>query len=293
LFEKFCRVANCGFDARSDVADLRNGFVDYCRLIAAFGIVWFHTEAPGYRIAYAGLPFFLVLLALPSRMSVPDRARRLLLPFLIWSVVYGLLRVWNSAVEGQALLGWWMPWMALAGPSIHLWFLPFAFLVALVAPFLRASTLLPLLPVLAAGLLSWLGETSAWPWYQWSFGVIPVLAGFAFLQSRTLSVFSLAAAYVVLELFRPSPDNLVIIGGSLLGLVAMSVTMRRSPLSDWCARMSIWVYLGHVMAVSQLRGAGFDGYWLAVLSCLWALVLAICIDLVVQRRAGGSTPTPA
>lgn len=272
---------------------MRNGFVDYCRLIAAFGIVWFHTGAPGYLLAYAGLPFFLVLLALPSRMSMAERARRLLLPLLIWSAVYGLFRVWNAAEQGQALFGWWKPWMFLAGTSIHLWFLPFAFLVALVAPALRASKVTLLLPVLAAVLLSVIGETSVWPWYQWSFGVIPALAGFAFLQSRPLSLISLAAAYVVLEMFRPSPDNLVIIGGSLLGFAAMSVTMQRSPLSDWCARISMWVYLGHGVAVVQLRLSGVEGYTLAVLSCLWALVLAVCIDLVVQRRARGSTPMPA
>ncbi len=222
-----------------------------------------------------------------------DRARRLFLPFLTWSAVYALFRVWNAAEQGQDLFGWWKPWMVLTGTSIHLWFLPFAFLVALVAPALRASKISLLLPVLAAALLSVIGETSVWPWYQWSFGVIPALAGFAFLQSRPLSVISLATAYVVLEIFRPSPDNLVIIGGSLLGFAAMSVTMQRSPLSDWCARLSIWVFLGHGLAVVQLRLSGVDGYTLALLSCLWALVLAVCIDLVVQRRAKGSTPTAA
>jgi hypothetical protein len=272
---------------------LRNGFVDYCRLIAAFGIVWFHSDAPGYRLAYVGLPFFLVLLALPSRMGMADRARRLLLPFLIWSAVYALFRAWNAAEQGQALFGWWQPRMFLTGTSIHLWFLPFAFLVALVAPALRASKVTLLLPVLAAGLLSAAGETSVWPWYQWSFGVIPALAGFAFLQSRPLSVLSLAATYAVLEMFRPSPDNLVIIGGSLLGFAAMSVTMQRSPLSDWCARLSIWVFLGHGLAVVQLRLSGVDGYTLALLSCLWSLILAVCIDLVVQRRAKGPSPTAA
>lgn len=272
---------------------MRNGFVDYCRLIAAFGIVWFHTGAPGYLLAYAGLPFFLVLLALPSRLGMADRARRLLLPFLIWSAIYALFRAWNAAEHGQALFGWWKPWMVLTGASIHLWFLPFAFLVALVAPALRASKVALLLPVLAAGLLSAIGETSVWPWYQWSFGVIPALAGFAFLQSRPLSVLSLVAAFVVLEMFRPSPDNIVIVGGSLLGFAAMSVTMQRSPLSDWCARISVWVYLGHFMVVVQLYGSGVDGYTLALLSCLWSLFLAVCIDLIVQRRARGSTPRPA
>jgi fucose 4-O-acetylase-like acetyltransferase len=93
--------------------------------------VWFHTEAPGYLAAYAALPFFLVLLALPSRARIKERARRLLVPFAIWSAICALFLVLISAKNGQDLFGWWRPQMIVMGPSIHLWFLPFAFLVAL------------------------------------------------------------------------------------------------------------------------------------------------------------------
>jgi hypothetical protein len=41
--------------------------VDDCRLIAAFGIVWFHTEVPGYLFGYVAAPLFVLLLSLPSR----------------------------------------------------------------------------------------------------------------------------------------------------------------------------------------------------------------------------------
>lgn len=67
---------------RAQTSPPRNGLVDYGRLVAAMGIVWFHSQAPGARLAYAALPFFLVLLAMPSRAGLRVRAQRLLLPFL-------------------------------------------------------------------------------------------------------------------------------------------------------------------------------------------------------------------
>jgi len=56
----------------------RNASLDYLRLLAAVGIVWFHSMATGNRVAYLALPFFLVLLGRPSGAAVADLARRLL-----------------------------------------------------------------------------------------------------------------------------------------------------------------------------------------------------------------------
>lgn len=61
---------------------VRNGLIDYGRFVAALGIVWFHTQAPGTRLAYVSLPFFLVLLTMPSRASLGTRARKLILQFI-------------------------------------------------------------------------------------------------------------------------------------------------------------------------------------------------------------------
>lgn len=48
----------------------RNAMIDYSRLLAALAIVWFHSGAAGHSIAYLGLPFFLVLLGMPSRAGL-------------------------------------------------------------------------------------------------------------------------------------------------------------------------------------------------------------------------------
>ena len=40
----------------------RNATLDLARLVAAFGIVLFHSGAPGASLGFAALPFFMMLL---------------------------------------------------------------------------------------------------------------------------------------------------------------------------------------------------------------------------------------
>ena len=115
----------------------RNGTLDYARLLAAFGIVFFHAGAPGGAIGYAALPFFLMLLvvlAFPGavRVSFPaylrGRVQRLLVPWVIWSGVYGVLKLAELVVTGAPFGSEFSLNMILTGTALHLWFLPFAFL---------------------------------------------------------------------------------------------------------------------------------------------------------------------
>ena len=127
----------------------RNGTMDIARLVAAWGIVAFHAGGPGAAIGYAGLPFFLILLivfAEPAtrdmdlRTFVRGRAHRLLLLWLIWSAVYGGLKLLEAAVAGRPLSEEFDAAMILTGPALHLWFLPFAFAVSLALyPVLRSA----------------------------------------------------------------------------------------------------------------------------------------------------------
>lgn len=81
----------------------RIGHIDTLRIIAAVGIVWFHTEGAPYRqIGYAGLPIFLLIFfSLITRRSYAETAthflrrryERLLKPWLFWSAVYGACRL--------------------------------------------------------------------------------------------------------------------------------------------------------------------------------------------------------
>jgi hypothetical protein len=48
---------------------------------------------------------------------------------MFWCCVYAAEQLGSAAVHGRSLTDWWSPFMLLYGTSIHLWYLPFAFVV--------------------------------------------------------------------------------------------------------------------------------------------------------------------
>jgi surface polysaccharide O-acyltransferase-like enzyme len=116
--------------------------IELLRMLAAFGIVWFHSQNSGHEISYGGLIFFLLLstyLAGLSRQPPDDfilqRAKRLLLPWWCWFLIYGLINILDGRpvlpLSNEFILG------ILASPSIHLWFLPFMFVSLVVLDVFR------------------------------------------------------------------------------------------------------------------------------------------------------------
>lgn len=110
--------------------------IDLLRFLAALGIVLDHTLAWGF-IGYPALGLFLILTSYFGIGSYrrgmskggnagefwASRAKRILIPWLFWCAVYRL--VWEVVSdEPFHLLS--NPFTLLIGPSIHLWFLPFA-----------------------------------------------------------------------------------------------------------------------------------------------------------------------
>jgi fucose 4-O-acetylase-like acetyltransferase len=99
-------------------------------VIASFLIVWYHSHIAGYKYAYSGLVAFLFLSgylwAISSRKPIKLRAKRLLIPWMFWFSVYGIYNLY----KGRSLLPDGSPliFSLLAGPNIHLWYLPFLFL---------------------------------------------------------------------------------------------------------------------------------------------------------------------
>lgn len=116
--------------------------IDRLRILAAIGIAWFHTDgAPHRQIAYAGLPvFLLIFVSLLTRHGSENttgsflrrRSGRLLKPWLFWSVIYGLCRLTKAAQMMDLGALWDMVSLEtlLAGTSIHLWYLPYAFVAS-------------------------------------------------------------------------------------------------------------------------------------------------------------------
>lgn len=263
----------------------RNGLIDYGRFIAALGLVWFFTQAPGTRIAYLSVPFLLVVLTLPATETVASKARRLLLPFLTWSMVFAVIHVAMALKAHDAPFGWWENYMILTGTWSHLWILPFAFLASVLAPWFQhpiASLGTALLVVL---LMAVEGTPESVPFGLWSFGILPILVGVAFIAwGWRLALVTLVLSSAILFLGRPSPDNVTIVVGTALALLCLAIRLPPTPTSDWCGRMSTWIILSHPLAI--IIGQSLRITWVEL--ALFSVVVAVILAQVLEASTSGT-----
>lgn len=255
----------------------RNGTLDHARLWAALGIVLFHSGVPGAAIGYAALPFFIMLLvvmALPQAeraasfwIFLQGRAARLLLPWLIWSGVYGGLKLADIILTGRPLSAEFELWMLLTGPSVHLWFLPFAFAASLALyPWARlwplATAKAPVLILLPAVALVVLGlaqdSEQPIPLPQWSLGLAGVLAGLAVALAQgkwfhlILTLLALAMAGGAAFALGWTTGLLQLMLATVVLLLCITIHRPDTPLSRWAAEVSMGVYLVHPLVTSIL-----------------------------------------
>ncbi|MGL4514800.1 MAG: acyltransferase family protein [Lacipirellulaceae bacterium] len=121
--------------------------LDAVRIVAAASVVWHHamTGTPWMGIGRFSVPFFAAAAAFfavrhasrrpdePLVQFVLARGSRILGPFFAWSIVYTLVRQITSLflpVVTPVSFEWWRFY---TGPTHHLWFLPFVFVVCVVA----------------------------------------------------------------------------------------------------------------------------------------------------------------
>lgn len=298
----------------------RNASLDYARLIAAFGIVLFHTGAPGSAFGYAGLPFFLMLLlalAWPAAQRVDfdayvrSRADRLLIPFFIWSAVYGTLKLAEVLVTGKSLGQEFSASMLLTGPAIHLWFLPFAF-VACLAVFPLALGQMPLhvrVPKAVARrnravlltALTGLGLTALAlrqgsvlpaPFAQWAYAAPAVCLGlgFAVTPGRPLAHGLVTGLFAAIALFGGWTDGLAqVVLAALALLICQSIRLPETALSRISVSSAMGVYLCHPLVASVLERVtdlGPHTTGLAIATMAGALLLTFGLGSVRRSPLG-------
>lgn len=229
-------------------------------------IVCFHTpHAPATEITVLGLTYFVLLTFCLQAMSGQrgrsfpwkDRAHRLLLPWLVWSLVYSLPQL----IKHRPLLAEVArnPNVLLIGSEAHLWFLPFAFLGSVaaywVSPLNWQSRSRIKLFGCAVGALALaaipltLGRTPQAPWTGWLYGAPLVPIGLAIGMAQKLSQPRLIQHYGVIVAVAFAMTLMLGASSYLFGILTLAISIlprsRDWPVLRWVAGLSMGIYLMH------------------------------------------------
>jgi peptidoglycan/LPS O-acetylase OafA/YrhL len=285
--------------------------MDLARFIAAFGVVVAHAYAlENDWVGHLSLGLFLILTAFLAVQSMQRaggtypfvaRAKRLVVPWLIWSLFYRLVML--KVVDGPekyAILS--DPWSLLTGSAIHLWFLPFVMLaMVMVEPAGRFVTSVPRLAVALTGLalvsapMLWLHQFAGWPqpMPQWliAFPVYALGLGLGLAHPLGKPLWPVLAA-AVMTLWAYFISGGALWSATILTSILLFEAFWRLPLrGKWLPMLgqsAFGIYLIHpffMLVTYKLFGADVMRMQAAVVTFLlsWAAVLLFRRVPVVAR----------
>lgn len=277
--------------------------IEVLRVLACIGIVLFHTLDTGKALSYSGIVVFAFLSAWLTLQAPPanwlDKTLRLLRPWALWFAVYALF---NVLVHRQALGLHPNGFTVLfAGPSLHLWYMPFIWLWVMALNSARQWVPVSRLSAAGAGLFAaamWTAPT--WrpcadqalpPLAQWAHATPAVFMGVACASPQrsrlTWGMLGLGLAGAALQL---STDAWLagpyLLGGSaclLLSLQAWPV----APETPWVRRSIAWaaactsgIYFTHILSYQVILRL----HWpLDPMLIPW-LTMATSIGLIIALR---------
>lgn len=283
--------------------------IELLRVISAFGIIWFHTTTYGAATAYGGLIAFLILsIFLGGKSGAPDvdtlrrRASRLLVPWFVWFVVYGAL----NARHGESIvpLEQGLASGIMAGPSIHLWYLPFIFLALVALDLVRAHVRPRTLAYASAAAALIIVATAPWwrphtlampyPLLQWADASGPVLVGVFLLCAAAIPRShrnSIAVLLVLCAIGVATSNSIGIsyaVGFFACMLISSNVLERRitvhvAPLSE----ATFGIYLSHILVYrALLKYTNVSGELMPVAIFLVCAAVVITLRKLAPRVAG-------
>lgn len=269
--------------------------IELLRVVSAFGIVWFHS---GYQyggdLAYGGLIVFLILSTYFAGVSekthsIRARASRLLIPCVLWAVLYGAL----SIIRDQPLFPSDYSFVSkvLSTPSIHLWYLPFVFfwiividnITKYIAPKKLAIVITIMVSILLLASPQWRQWSYASPFGQYMHAFPAILIGMLLASSHTLSrtlkiclisTVSVSMLYVFwANIQGVSLTYLVGISSTFILLKKKSFLPENNIIIKFSG-LTFGIYLLHPLILFLLRHVGIGSI---ILPIMGFLISALCI----------------
>lgn len=294
--------------------------IDLLRIVSAFGIVWFHMQAPGPLVGALALSLLLMVAGALSVDSARrrgglafwrSRAGRVLGPWLAWSALYLTVEAlrfgWAEAARIDS------PLSLLIGPAIHLWFLPFIALasgfavaaaavltragrVRLAAALLAAPCALPSL-ALQQGLLPE-------PLAQWSVAIVPFAYGLLFAAGRDRGAPEAALGFALVAAVTAwwgwgSPFAPVLVVAALLFEGVWRLPLHH-PALPALGRLTLGVYLIHPLMILAWHAGGWGqpalgavAVFAASAAATWALAVTVRVLSGADKDAAQPARGPA
>jgi len=252
----------------------RNGSVEFARFIAAIGIIWFHEQVPGGEIGLAGLSVFTVFVTYYAAQS-SKISFVVLRIWAVWCAIYLFANLADVTLTSQTFADKFHWWMLATGPAIHLWFLPFAFVIGLIVK--RGPPGYALLTLLTG--VFFFANFEMKPLTQYGSVMPAVMVGIVMAISKNNKV---AAAAAVLAL-GVTADISLILGGAVAAL-ALIFPVRISWAVKILGRASLTMYLAHPAISAALKYAHLDPIPKAVAVVLASIAVAIILDHIPAKR---------
>lgn len=250
--------------------------VEFLRVLACLGIVYFHAgvfSGISNAIAYSGLVVFvLISVFYAGKRKTTDEfsslAKKILVPYVIWSAIYLVLYY----LSGKSISEIINLRSIVSGTSIHLWYLPFIFLVLVIVGQIKKYMPLRIISGASGAMFAlWLYFSPFWrpyvevvPFPQYMHAVGGVFLALSVISSvRWISYASLGGGVLMCIYLLQFRDHGVSVVYLIAAFVTLALIIRPVALSRvgrpvaLLSSLTFSIYLVHPLGLAILSKLSF------------------------------------